>query len=107
MPFPAPAYWKELPPGNAAFVELVRMTYVDNVTWSADSRYIYFNGTTATGEKGLFRVSVPQGRLERLADLSKFEAAPENWYGVTPEGTPLAFHAVNVQEIFALKCELP
>jgi len=96
-----------LPWGKTEYVALARMGFVDNATWSADSRHIYFNGTSEAGEKGLFRVSVPKGRLERIADMTGFDAAPENWYGVTPEGTPLAFHAVMVQEIFALKCELP
>jgi len=96
-----------LPLGKTALVTLARMLFVDNATWSADSRCIYFNGISAQGGKGLFRVSVPQGRLERLADLTDFEDPQENWYGVTPEGAPLAFRAVNVQEIFALKCELP
>jgi len=92
--------------GKAEFLELARMIYVDNATWSADSRHIYFNGTSPSGKKGLFRVSVPRGKLEQIADLTNFEPAPENWYGVTPDGTPLAFQAVNVQEIFALKCDL-
>ena len=92
--------------GKAEFLELARMIYVDNATWSADSRHIYFNGTSPSGKKGLFRVSVPRGKLEQIADPTNFEPAPENWYGVTPDGTPLAFQAVNVQEIFALKCDL-
>jgi len=77
------------------------------VMQSADSRYVYFNGTNTTGKRGLFRVSVPQGGLEQVADLTNFEAAPENWFGVKPDGTPLAFRGVFVQEIFALKCQLP
>ncbi len=93
--------------GKHGFLELARMIYVDNATWLADSRYIYFNGTSTAGVKGLFRVSVPQGRLEQIADLTNFEVARENWYGVAPDGTALAFRGVTVQEIFALKWRLP
>lgn len=95
-----------MPIGKAGWKELVHMIYVDNATWSADSRYIYFDGSIEAGERGLFRISVPRGRLEQIADLTKFEVAAENWYGVRPDGTPLAFHGITVQEIFALKCEL-
>jgi hypothetical protein len=48
-----------------------------------------------------------EGSIDQIADLTNFEPAPENWYGVTPDGTPLAFQAVTVQEIFALQCDLP
>jgi Tol biopolymer transport system component/DNA-binding winged helix-turn-helix (wHTH) protein len=87
--------------------ELVRMRFVDNATWSMDSRYVYFNGKDEAGRWQLFRLAVPEGRLESTADLTDFPAAPENWYGVAPDGTPLAFRGVAAHEIYALKCILP
>jgi hypothetical protein len=60
-----------------------------------------------TGHRWLFRLSVAEGKLDRLADLADFIAATENWYGVAPDGTPLAFQGVLTQEIFALECTLP
>jgi hypothetical protein len=96
-----------LPFGKSGFVELARMLFVDNATWSADSRFIYSNGTTKAGEKGLFHVSVANGMLVRIADLSDFDTGAENWYGVAPDGTPLALQGIVVQEIFALKCYFP
>jgi hypothetical protein len=67
-----------LPSGKSRFVELARMLFVDNATWSADSHFIYFNGTTNAGERGLFRVSVENGKLSRIADLSDFDTGAEN-----------------------------
>lgn len=87
--------------------ELVRMNFVDNATWSMDSHYVYFNGRDETDLPWMFRVAVREGRLEHLADLADFPSVLENWFGVAPDGTPLAFRGVNTDEIFALQCQLP
>ncbi len=96
-----------LPSQEGRWSELVRMSFVDNITWSANSRYIYFNGSDDTGHHRFFRLTVPEGRLESLADLAGFIWAPENWYGVAPDGTPLAFRGIPAHEIYALKYVLP
>ncbi len=87
--------------------ELVRIKFVDNATWSADSRYVYFNGRDEALHRWLFRLAVSEGRFEPIADLADFPDTPENWFGVAPDGAPLAFRGVRTDEIFALKCVLP
>jgi Tol biopolymer transport system component len=86
--------------------ELVRMKYIDNLAWSADSRYLHFDAEDENDHYWLFRLSVPEGKLERIADLATFPW-DENWWGVAPDGTPLGLRATGVSEIYALKCALP
>jgi hypothetical protein len=83
------------------------MKFVDNVAWSVDSRYVQFNGLDEVNHPWLLRLTIPQGKLERIADLAKFTRASENWYGVALNGEPLAFQGVAAHEIYALKCILP
>ena len=87
--------------------EIERMAFIDNVTWSADSRFLYFDGYREQWHFELFRVDALNGKLERLADLQGFSQGHENWFGVAPDGTPLALRGVSVYEIWALKCALP
>ena len=87
--------------------ELLRMNFMDNVMWSPDSRFIYFNAISAQFEESLFRVSVRSGRAERVVSLADAASPNENWYGVTPDGTPLALRNVAFQEVYALECILP
>ena len=83
------------------------MNFMDNVMWSPDSRFIYFNAISAQFEESLFRVSVRSGRAERVVSLADAASPNENWYGVTPDGTPLALRNVAFQEVYALECILP
>jgi hypothetical protein len=55
----------------------------------------------------LFRVSVPEGKLDQVVDLADCVAAPEDWYGITPKGDLLALRGVLSQDIYTLKCDLP
>lgn len=87
--------------------ELTRMKMVDYTTWSSDSRYVYFSGLDETHHWWLCRLQMPDGTLERLIDLADFTTGSESYVGVTPEGVPLAFRGVTMQEIYALKCSLP
>lgn len=92
------------PIGASHWRDVVSMAFVDNVTWSYDSRYIYFNGLLRPYQPfGLYRVNVNDGMLESLADLRGFPIPGENWWGVTPDGSLLATKEYLNQEIFALK----
>lgn len=85
---------------------IVSMAFVDNVMWSYDSRYVYFNGYTQPPFK-LYRVAVSDGALETLADLKQFRIAGENWWGVSPDGTLLGTEDRPADEVYRLKCKLP
>jgi Tol biopolymer transport system component len=88
--------------------EVVRMFNVDNVMWSYDSKYIYFDGRLQPDDtEDLYRIGIATKTLEKLALMRNFVPALENWYGVSPDGTLLASRGYVTQEIYALKCQLP
>ncbi|MGA8027713.1 MAG: hypothetical protein WB992_11250, partial [Bryobacteraceae bacterium] len=95
-------HWK-----NPRWRQIAGMFNIDHAAWSADSRYIYFDGRDEAGQRDLFRVSIPQGKLDRLADLRKFVMPDEHWFGVARDGAPLALQATSVKEIWAMKYVLP
>jgi Tol biopolymer transport system component/DNA-binding winged helix-turn-helix (wHTH) protein len=66
-------------------------TSVADPVWSEDSRAIYIHAFMAETQP-IYRVSVPDGRLEQIADLSAFRAGDTEDYffvGITPENQPL------------------
>ncbi|MBV9306032.1 MAG: PD40 domain-containing protein [Acidobacteriaceae bacterium] len=93
--------------GTSTWTDLLSAIFVDNATWSYDSKFVYFDGQETVGKPDMFRVSVPEGRLEKLTKLQGFVPSHELWYGVAPDGTLLASRGFHSQEIFALKCVLP
>jgi DNA-binding winged-HTH domains len=78
---------------------------VDNPTWSSDGRYVYFN-TMEVGDPALFRVSIPGGALERLANLDDYSMV-QGWSGVAPDNSPLMVRNRSAEEVYALDLMLP
>jgi hypothetical protein len=97
-----------LPAGESHWSDIASLSFVDNVTWSYDSQYIYFNGRLrAQSPFGLYRVGATDRRIEMLADLKGFPVPGENWWSVAPDGTLLGSKEYVSQEIYALRCKLP
>jgi Tol biopolymer transport system component/DNA-binding winged helix-turn-helix (wHTH) protein len=66
-------------------------TSVADPVWSADSRAIYFHASLAEMQP-IYRVSIPDGRLEQIANLTNFAAGDTADYffcGITPENVPI------------------
>jgi dipeptidyl aminopeptidase/acylaminoacyl peptidase len=94
--------WRELPLDIRSFGYL---------TWSGDSAYIYFD-TYLSGANGFYRVRVSDGKLEKIADLSKLrqyrdQFGPSSWTGIAPGDVPLLPRDISTQEIYAFDLELP
>lgn len=73
-------------------------------TWSHDNRFVYFL-RTQDAEPGVYRVSVPDGRTERVVDLKGFSTTgtlKKAWFGLDPEGAPLLLRNVGTFEVYAL-----
>jgi Tol biopolymer transport system component len=88
--------------------DVVSMKFVDNVTWSYDSRYIYFNGRVDDHSPfAVYRVNADSGTIEKLVDLKAFRMPLDNWFGVSPDGVLLASKDYPHQEICELRCSLP
>ncbi len=74
----------------------------DYAAWSADSQYLYFN--SAVGEHtALFRVHVPDGAEEKVADLTfKPAGSYGSWSGLAPDGSPLVLRDAGRTDVYAL-----
>lgn len=74
----------------------------DFPSWSRDSRYLYFLRLVENG--GVFRVSIADGKPEKILDLSGFShtGALVSWLGIDPDGAPLLLRDAGSQEIYSL-----
>jgi Tol biopolymer transport system component len=86
--------------------DIVALQRIDHPSWTRDSRYVYFWGNTTvdshgTGHPAIYRVEIRGRKLERVAPLDGIEIGQPSWFGVAPDGSPLAFRRVAVEEIYA------
>jgi Tol biopolymer transport system component/DNA-binding winged helix-turn-helix (wHTH) protein len=76
---------------------------VNDVIWSPDSRYIYFD-TLFGGDPTLYRIPIKSRKLERWADLRGFPRGGfyGPWLGITPDGSPILLKDTSIEEIYRL-----
>ncbi len=91
---------------NGEWNNVLRLRAIENMMWSADSRYIYFKGRQSVDCWELYRLRLADKSLEMVVDLKDFRWAAENWFGLTPTGTPLALYESSPQEVFAIDYEV-
>ncbi len=77
---------------------------VNDVIWSPDSQYIYFDTYDPHGSI-LYRISIATRKLERWADLGSFPRGGfyQPWLGMSPEGAPILIRDTSIQEIYRLE----
>jgi len=81
--------WEELP-----------VDHVKDLLWSHDGKYIYYDGEP--GHEGIFRVPVPHGRPELVANTNKVRMAGDRWFGLTPEDSPMILSDAGGEEIYSV-----
>ena len=76
-------------------------------SWSHDGRFVYFLRLFTNA--GVERVSVPDGKVEQVADLSKFQMTGvfNFWLGITPDDVPLVLKDAGSQEIVSMEWHEP
>jgi hypothetical protein len=78
--------------------------------WSHDGRYIFFEHVPKLTEPGIFRVHVPDGKLEQVASLKDFQIPPLiglNWMGMAPDDSVLLLRDISTSDIYALDWQAP
>jgi Tol biopolymer transport system component/DNA-binding winged helix-turn-helix (wHTH) protein len=83
---------------------LLAETSVADPVWSADSTAIYIHAFMADTQP-IYRVEIPSGRLQRVADLASFragEAADYFFCGVTPDNVPLVRARSSTGNLYSL-----
>jgi serine/threonine protein kinase len=83
--------WASVNTGSIAFPE-----------WSHDSRYLYY--LSWLKDPGVFRVRVPAGKPERVADLigRQYTGFFTSWMGLDPTDTPMVLRETGTTDIYAL-----
>jgi len=86
--------------------------YADYTTWSADSKYLYYNNFFEYERKepaGFYRVSLPEGKVERLMDFPGFPLTGVwgAWSGIAPDGSILVLQDKSTRDLYALDLDLP
>jgi len=90
------ATWKKLAATSAAYP-----------AWSKDGKALYFSARLED-KKPIYRVSVPNGRLEKIADLSNFHVgsiALADFSGITPDDVPLMHAQISSGNLYTLSLE--
>jgi Tol biopolymer transport system component len=89
--------------------ELASFHIVDEPAWTRDSAFVYFFADGEPGRPdgrdgapGIYRVAPQNRRLERVVNLAQLDPPGSRWYGITPEGVPLAARIRSVQEVYRL-----
>ena len=79
--------------------------------WSHDGHYIYFKRGDRPTEDGIpiFRVRVPDGKLQEVAKLKDFHGAPGfgSWMGTAPDDSVLLLRDTSTSDIYALGWQAP
>lgn len=79
-------------------------TSVADPVWGVDSKAIYIHAFMASTQP-IYKVEVPTGKLQQIADLSSFrsgEVADYFFGGVTPEGVPLVRARSSTGNLYSL-----
>jgi Tol biopolymer transport system component len=77
----------------------------DNIYWCADSKCLYVDSPLET-KPVIERIRIDDGKREiavSLADLQKVPGQTSNWFGMTPDGSPIVFHVSSASEIYEVK----
>lgn len=70
--------------------------------WSNDSHAIYT--ALIAGENGMYRLTVPDGRWEKVSDITGMEAhALDSFVSLTPDGQPAMLTRTGVAQVYSLK----
>jgi Tol biopolymer transport system component/DNA-binding winged helix-turn-helix (wHTH) protein len=83
---------------------LLAETSVADPVWSADSKAIYIHAFMSITQP-IYRVGVPGGQLQRVADLASFrsgEAADYFFCGITPDNIPLVRARSSTGNLYSL-----
>ena len=85
------------------WMQVAEFPRIDYPAWTPDSTYVYFlaNVNGISGDNSIWRVRVGDHAVEQVAKVHGFVTTPV-WYGVAPDGSPLAARSVAVKEVYAL-----
>jgi DNA-binding winged helix-turn-helix (wHTH) protein/Tol biopolymer transport system component len=84
---------------------LLRAGFIRLPTWSRDDRFVYFQDRTATDPQPIYRVSIPDGRMDEVVGRPRLRGSDPGHYlfmGLTPAGDPIAALIRDNADVYAL-----
>jgi Tol biopolymer transport system component len=78
--------------------------------WSHDSKFVSFWGIAASGETGIYRVSISNRKVEKIVSLEDFKEAPGllgGWIGLGPDDSPLLVRDTGTQDVVSMDFHEP
>jgi Tol biopolymer transport system component len=84
-------------------------TTVADPVWSADSKAIFFHASSAEMQP-IYRASIPDGRLEQIANIGDFSGGDTEDYffcGLTPENVPVVRSRTRTGNLYMLNLDVP
>lgn len=84
-------------------------TTVADPVWSTDSKAIFFHASSAPMEP-IYRVSIPDGKLAQIADISSFSGGDTADYffcGLTPDNVPIVRARTHTGNLYTLDLDGP
>jgi len=84
-------------------------TTVADPVWSADSKAIFFHASLAEMQP-IYRVSIPDGRLEQIANLASFSGGDTADYffcGLNPDNVPIVRSRTRTGNLYTLDLDGP
>jgi Tol biopolymer transport system component len=82
----------------------LHVNHVRHMLWSHDAKYVYYDDEM---EQGIFRIRVPNGRPEPVADTNEILRVADNWFGLAPDDSPLILRDAGSEEIYSLDVKWP
>ncbi len=78
--------------------------------WSHDGKFIYFWGTNAKGEPGIYRVRISNRKVEEVVGLENFHQASGllgMWIGLGPDDSPLLVKDTGTRDVVSMDFHAP
>jgi Tol biopolymer transport system component/DNA-binding winged helix-turn-helix (wHTH) protein len=88
---------------SQAWSRIVENTYVGNMNWSSDGRYLYY--LRRGSDPAIVRIRLLDGAIEQVADLKGVRQTGFRsgfWMGLTPDDSPLVLRDIGTEEIYSL-----
>ncbi len=85
---------------------VIAQTTAADPVWAANSSALYFHASLAEMQP-IYRISIPEGRLEQVGDLSSFTNLPTDYFfsGLDPSDAPIVRSRTATGDLYTLDLE--
>ncbi len=92
-------------PRTQSWKVIARAGYFNGPSWTSDSKWMYYQDSASGEDQPLYRVSVPEGKVELVASrkqLLRSDVSRYRFHGLDPQDNPLATVIHRNADVYAL-----